>query len=131
MPRVASGKSVTAAMQGLHDRRHVPYRTTGVFLSLEFFCAFTNNDNDLFSFSSLSLSLTIARYVLLHPLAYGRSGPEASGIVLARLADLFFEMRFLIEFSPIFMRILACRLAGHPVTFLAMLRCQQSCQGRR
>ena len=30
------------------------------------------------------------------------------------------ERRFLIEFSSIFMKILACRLAGHPVTFLAM-----------
>ena len=81
-------------------------------LCLDFFSAFTNNDNDLFSFSSLSPSIATSCSIVLHR--------EASGIAIARRANDV-ERRFLIEFSSIFMKILACMFAGHPVTFLAML----------
>ena len=102
------GKSVTAAMQVLHDSRHGPYRTVGVFLCLDFFCTFTNNDNDLFSFSSLSHHRSLGPF------------PARSKRNRARPTRGPVERRFLIEFSSIFMKILACRLSGHPVTFLAM-----------
>ena len=65
----------------------------------------------------LQLSLTIARYVLLHTLG---PFPARSKRNRARPTRGPVERRFLIEFSSIFMKILACRLAGHPVTFLAM-----------
>ena len=49
----------------------------------------------------------------------------ASGIAIDRHTDEV-EGRFLMQFSSIFMKILACRGAGHPVTFLAMLRRSQA-----
>ena len=62
---VAGGKSVTAVMQVLHDIRHGPYRTVGVIFVPRFFLYLhQQRQRPVF----LQLSLTIARYVLLHTL---------------------------------------------------------------
>ena len=101
-------------MQVLHDSRHGPYRTVGVFFVPRFFLYLhQQRQRPVF----LQLSLTIARYVLLHTLG---PFPARSKRNRARPTRGPVERRFLIEFSSIFMKILACRLAGHPVTFLAM-----------
>ena len=109
---------MTAAMQVLHDSRHGPYRTVGVFFVPRFFSVPSPTTTTT---CFLQLSLTIAPTSC--SILSGRSRPEAS----ARPARGPVERRFLIEFSSIFMKILACRLAGHPVTFLAMLDCR--CDG--
>ena len=103
-------------MQVLHDSRHGPYRTVGVFFVPRFFLHLhQQRQRPVF----LQLSLTIARYVLLHT-----QGPFPARSKRNRARPTYtrvpVERRFLIEFSSIFMKILACRLAGHPVTFLAM-----------
>ena len=102
-------------MQVLHDSRHGPYRTVGVFFVPRFFLYLhQQRQRPVF----LQLSLTIARYVLLHTLG---PFPARSKRNRARPTRGPVERRFLIEFSSIFMKILACRLADHPVTFLAMV----------
>ena len=70
-------------MQVLHDSRHGPYCTVGVFVVHRFFLCLHQQRRHVF----LQLFLAIARYVLLHTLALGRSQPEASGIALARFTD--------------------------------------------
>ena len=113
---VVGGKSVTTAMQVLHDSRHGPYRTVGVFIVPRFFLYLHQQwQRPVF----LQLSLTNARYVSLHTLG---PFPARSKRNCARPTRGPVERRFLIEFSSIFMKILACRLSGHPVTFLAMFR---------
>ena len=101
-------------MQILHDSRHGLYRTVGVFFVPRFFLYLhQQRQRPVF----LQLSLTIARYDLLHTLG---PFPARRKRNRARPTRGPVERRSLIEFSSIFMKILACRLAGHPVTFLAM-----------
>ena len=97
------------------------------FLCLDFFCPFTNDDNDLFSFSSLSLTIAALR---LAPSSSIGPFPAGKKQNRARPTCGPVERRFLIKFSSIFMKILACRLAGHPVTFLAMWSLKFGCRTR-
>ena len=118
---VAGGKSVTAAMQVLHDSRHGPYRTVGVIFVPRFFLYLRQQrQRPVF----LQLSLTIARYVLLHTLGPFSARRKCNR---ARPTRGPVERRFLIELSSIFMKILACRLARRfrlPSLHILHMRCQ-------
>ena len=105
-------------MQVLHDSRHGPYRTVGEFFVHRFFlCLHQQQQRPVFLQLSLSLSPSLTK---LAP--YSSIGPFRAGSKRNRARPTCgpVEMRFLIKFCSIFMKILACPLAGHPVTFLAM-----------
>ena len=79
----------------------------------------------------LQLCLSPSRRLRLAPYSSIRPFPAGNKRNRARPTRRPVERRFLIKFSSIFMKILACRLPGHPVAFLAMLVFHGSLRGSK